>query len=633
MYKLKERVTRENYHKKLEKFQKKTVYQNLDERWENYKSSLKEAAKVSCGVAKIGNGATKRTAWWTKEIEKAVKGKKKAWKTYLNNKTQDNYDKYKTERIKVKNQIKTSKEKTWTDFGNKLTETYNENQKLFYNTLKQMRKPKTNMLQNLKDKNGNILMEETSIMERWREYFKDLLEENENEDNVEEEEEEKREDTENMEQEENQLQEEEITREEFSEAMEKMKLGKAPGHDEITTEMIKYANMERKEELLNIFNQALKERKVPLDWQIGIIAPIYKKGDSKECSNYRGITLGSTVGKLYGRILESRLRKKVEHTLEESQSGFRKKRGTVDQIFIVRQLCEKAAKVGRQIHACFVDMEKAFDSIRRKDVWNILKRKGVEQQLIEGIKSLYENTVNYVRVRNEASKTFTSKIGLRQGCILSPLLFNLVLDDVVKKCKESMSKYRIGYWNMKIITITELCYADDLIIIGETEKQLQNNIKVFNEELRKKNMKINIQKTKTMVIGNSEEKHSIELDGKYLEQVKSYKYLGVVINRKGNLEEEINERVAKTGRLFNSIKSSLLGKKEIHTRIKTEIVRKIMKPVLTYGSETCTTNERIKSKLTSVEIMFLRKIEGKTKTDRIRNEIFRKELDLSLIHI
>lgn len=123
-----------------------------------------------------------------------------------------------------------------------------------------------------------------------------------------------------------------------------------------------------------------------------------------------------------------------------------------------------------------------------------------------------------------------------------------------------MSKYRIGYWNMKIITITELCYADDLIIIGETEKQLQNNIQVFNEELRKKNMKINIQKTKTMVIGNSEEKHSIELDGKYLEQVKSYKYLAVVINSKGNLEEEINERVAKTGRLFNSIKSSFLGK-------------------------------------------------------------------------
>ena len=104
---------------------------------------------------------------------------------------------------------------------------------------------------------------------------------------------------------------------------------------------------------------------------------------------------------------------------------------------------------------------------------------------------------------------------------------------------------------MKIITIRELCYADDLIIIGGTEKQLQNNIKVFNEELRKKNMKINTQKTKTMVTGNSEEKHSIELDGKYLEQVKRYKYLGVVINSIGNLEEEINERVAKTGRLFN----------------------------------------------------------------------------------
>lgn len=624
-YKLRERVTREKYHKTLGELQKKTVYQNLDERWENYKSSLKEAAKVSCGVTKIGNGFTKRTAWWTEEIEEAVKRKKKAWKTYLSSKSQDNYDKYKTERIKVKNQIKTGKEKSWTEFGKKLTESYNENQKLFYNTLKQMRKPKTNMLQNLKDRSGNIITEEASIMERWREYFKDLLEENEIEENIEEEE---REDTRNGEQEENQAQEEEITGEEFRQAMVKMKLGKAPGHDELTAEMIKYANMERKEELLNIFNQAWKERKVPLDWQIGIIAPIYKKGDSKECSNYRGITLGSTVGKLYGRILEGRLRKKVEHTLEESQSGFRKERGTTDQIFIVRQLCEKAAKVGRQMHVCFVDMEKAFDRIRREDVWNVLKRRGVKQQLIEGIKSLYENTVNYVRVRNEASRTFISKIGLRQGCILSPLLFNIVLDDVVKKCKGNMSKYRIGYWNMKMITITELCYADDLIIIGETEKQLQNNINVFNQELKKKNMKINIQKTKTMVIGNLEEKHSIEIDGKYLEQVKCYKYLGVVINSKGNLEEEINERVAKTGRLFNSIKASFLGKKEVPSSIKAEIVKKIMKPVLTYGSETWTTNERIRSKITSIEMRFLRKIEGKTKKDRIRNEVFRKNLDI-----
>lgn len=88
--------------------------------------------------------------------------------------------------------------------------------------------------------------------------------------------------------------------------------------------------------------------------------------------------------------------------------------------------------MGGQIHA----RKKAFNSIQRMDIWNILKRKGVEQYLIKSIKSLYKN--DDIRVRNETLKTFTSKIGLKQGCIISPLIMNLMMDDIVKKCKESM---------------------------------------------------------------------------------------------------------------------------------------------------------------------------------------------------
>ncbi|XP_050511411.1 uncharacterized protein LOC126887736 isoform X2 [Diabrotica virgifera virgifera] len=183
--------------------------------------------------------------------------------------------------------FKNNKDRTWVEFGNKLTGKFGENQKLFYNTLKSMRKPKPNTLKNVKDKNGNILTEENEIMERWREYFEELLEVEQVEGN-------KIEQNKNQHiPQEQQEQIGNITQKELTNAINKIKMGKAPGHDDITAEMLKYMNEERQLELLKIMNMMRKrEKKVPLDWQMGIITPLYKKGDNKECSNYRGITLG-----------------------------------------------------------------------------------------------------------------------------------------------------------------------------------------------------------------------------------------------------------------------------------------------------------------------------------------------------
>jgi uncharacterized protein YukE len=622
-HRLKEEKVKEKYRENLERYVRtRTTYQNIEERWEEYKQSLITAAKESCGITRISNDSKKRTAWWTGEIEKTVKEKKQVWKRYLADRSQENYDRYKQKRTEVKKMIKDSKDKTWIEFGNKLTETFGENQKLFYSALKQMRKPKTNMLKNVKDKNGNTLTNEEDIIDRWREYFKELLEEDENE-------------ILNNEQNNEQHMPQEdyghtegITETELIKAIQKMKIGKAPGHDEVTTEMIKYMSDERNQELLGIMNQAKSEKKVPLDWQIGIITPIYKKGDSMSCSNFRGITLGSTVGKIYARILEHRLRDRLDNTLEESQSGFRKERGTNDQIFILRQLSEKAIRTGKQIHACFIDMEKAFDRVKREDIWKILENRGIEKDLIQNIQSLYEKTESYIRLRNEKSKPFANKIGLRQGCILSPLLFNLMLDEAIKQNKDKLKPYNVGYWKLRCIRLTELCYADDLIILGETEKQLQENINNLNEGLKTLNMKINKQKTKTMIIGQQSKKHNIQIDDEALEQVDKFTYLGVIINKEGTLEDEINGRIAKTGRLYNSIKSNFLGKKEIPKQIKTEIVKKIVKPTLTYACESWTLTQKQKSRITSTEMRFLRRIEGKTRKDKIRNQIFRENLNI-----
>ena len=139
--------------------------------------------------------------------------------------------------------------------------------------------------------------------------------------------------------------------------------------------------------------------------------------------------MGGAAAKIYARILEGRLRKEVERTSEETQCGFRKGRETQDRIFIVIQVIEKSIKTDRKIHLCFIDIIKAFDQVKRNEVWKTLKIRGVNEDLIECIKSTYSKRLSYVRVRHEKSNVFACRNGFKQRCALRPLLFNILLGE------------------------------------------------------------------------------------------------------------------------------------------------------------------------------------------------------------
>lgn len=161
--------------------------------------------------------------------------------------------------------------------------------------------------------------------------------------------------------------------------------------------MMKYLNNEERQKLLELINQIKTERETPTDLRVGIIIPIFNKSRNKECKNYRGISLISTVGKVYARILQDRLGNKIEEQMRESQIGFRKGRGIHGQIFILKQLNEEVLVTKRQIHICFIDLKMAFDRVRREDVWRILEKRGIDMNLIENVKSLYKDNKSYVR--------------------------------------------------------------------------------------------------------------------------------------------------------------------------------------------------------------------------------------------
>jgi Reverse transcriptase (RNA-dependent DNA polymerase) len=529
--------------------------------------------------------------------------------------------KYKEERTKVKNMVKQAKEKSWAEFGAKMEENAKENEKLFYKALKGMRTEKQCQRSSILDKDGELLTDDNSIMNRWKDYFQSLLG-NKSSGNIEQ----NRYTNEDEEQ-------TPISKEEVTEAINALKNGKAPGYDRVTAEMLKNLEGSGIDLLCKVYNKVWEEETVPQDWTVGLILPIFKKGNTRDCNNYRGITLLSTALKTYERILENRLRKYTEPTLDESQSAFRKGRGVQDHIFTMKQVIEKIRLSRSKAYFAFVDLEKAFDKVQRGIVWNSLEKRGIDSKLLRAIKSIYKSNTNYVIHRNRRSEGFATHEGLRQGGVLSPLLFNVFIDEILTACKPYLHKLHIGYKNLEPIGITQCLFADDLVITASTEQDLQNNINTWNQMLQKHGMKINIQKTKVMMTSQEEsETMNIIINNERIEQVDQFKYLGVVLERDGNQTIDINERISRTVKLYHGMNQRFIRKKEISTKTKMIVYKTIYRPILTYGSETWVLTPNMKSKIQAVEMKYLRGVKGISRRDRIRNMDIREELQIEPIH-
>ena len=160
------------------------------------------------------------------------------------------------------------------------------------------------------------------------------------------------------------------------------------------------------------------------DWKKSVFISIPKKDNAKEYSNYHTIALISHASKVMLKILQARLQQYVNRELPDIQAGFKKSRGTRDQIANIRWIIEKARQFQKNIYFCFIDYAKAFDCVDHNKLWKILKEMGTPDHLTCLLRNLYAGPEAIVRTGHGTTDWFQIGKGVCQGCILSPCLFN-----------------------------------------------------------------------------------------------------------------------------------------------------------------------------------------------------------------
>ena len=272
--------------------------------------------------------------------------------------------------------------------------------------------------------------------------------------------------------------------------------------------------------------------------------------------------------------------------LSKSQFGFRKGCGTREAIGVMRVICERSIEHGNDVFICFVDFEKAFDRINWVLMLKMLRNIGVDWKDRRLIMNLYMNQKAVVKIQQDCSDESEIGRGVRQGCCISPLLFNIYAEAMMMEAMEGIEEgVKIGGNLLK-----DVRFADDQGMIASSENGLQKIMDGLYSTALKYDMKINIKKTKVMRVSRERADVTIMINGLKIEQVKSFKYLGHIVTEDGRCETEIKCRIAQAKEAFGSRKELLT--KSLRRSTKIKIVKTLVWTTLLYGAETWTRMHR-----------------------------------------
>ena len=466
------------------------------------------------------------------------------------------------------------------------------NSRELYRLTKQMAGKATSCDAPVKDKRGKVLTTEDSQLKRWMEHFGEVLNRPEPEE---------RPDIPDAESDPG-IRTDPPSRQEIKDAVKRLKANKAPGPDGIPPEAFKADINTSVEALHKVFSNIWEKEDIPTEWKTGHLVKLPKKGDLGNCNNWRGITLLVIASKVLTRVVLARIKSSIDRKLRQNQAGFRPDRSCTDQIATLRIIVEQSVEWNSPLYLCFIDFMKAFDSLDRKVMWKLLKHYGVPQKLINIILALYDKCQCHVIHRGKLSPAFFVKTGVKQGCLLSPIIFTLAIDWIMKHSTRGRNGVQ---WSVTT-QLHDLDFADDIVLLTQAFSHLQEKTAKVQEEAAKQGLQINVGKTKTLRLGHQHET-PIKIGDEVAEDVSTFTYLGSVIATSGGAVEDVEARIKKAQTAFSML-NTVWRSQIIRRKTKLRIFNSNVKSVLLYGSETWLMTEKIRARLQTFINKCLRKV-------------------------
>ena len=258
-------------------------------------------------------------------------------------------------------------------------------------------------------------------------------------------------------------------------------------------------------------------------------------------------------------------------------------------------ITEKSREFQKSIYFFFTDYDKAFDCVDQNKLWRILKEMGITDHLTCLLRNLYVGQEATVRTGHGTTDWFQIGKGVRQGCILSPCLFNLHAEYIMRNAglEEAQAGIKIDGRN-----INNLRYADDTSLTAESEEELKSLLMKVKEEREKNNLKLNLQKTKIMASGPIT---SWQIDGETMETVTDFIFLGSKITADGDCSHEIKRRLL-LGRNVMTNLDSILKSRAITLPANVRLVKALVFPVVMYGCESWTIKKAESRRIAAFEL-------------------------------
>ncbi|GFN73579.1 endonuclease-reverse transcriptase [Plakobranchus ocellatus] len=427
-----------------------------------------------------------------------------------------------------------------------------------------------------KSRDGGTFMEKEDILKSWSEYITELYQDD-------------RGPPPNIS---NEHEGPSILEKEVQMALKKMKKGAAAGPDDIPPEMLTALDEFGIKEVTKLLNVIYAKGKIPTDLKKSVY-----------------------IAKVMLLVLINRVRTKILPEISETQFGFRADKDTRNAIFALRILMERTIEVQKDLYLCFIDYSSAFDKVRHSDLFDTFLRQNCDDKDLRVIRNLYEEQEAAMRVDNDCSERIPICRGVRQSCVFSSDLFNICSEMILRNI-EQHEGVKVGG-----ININNLRYANDIVLIADSEEKLKGILTTVTIESENKGLQLNAEKIECMVISKQSDVPECNISCKEgrIKQVRTFKYLGFTITPDARCDTEIQRIIALSKDTFIKMKS-IFADRDISLSTKIRTMKVYIRSILLYGCECWTLTKDLEKRLEAAEMWCVSRIMRTSWTKSISNE-------------